>query len=75
MCIRDSFTTVPDPDLMLQKAGIQRQHLRFLELDDEVAQCVETRKDAVIGTPWRLEPVSYTHLDVYKRQPQGSRSS
>ena len=54
--VLDYFTTVPDPDLMLQKAGIQRQHLRFLELDDEVAQCVETRKDAVIGTPWRLEP-------------------
>jgi hypothetical protein len=50
------FTTVPDPDLLLQKAGIQRQHLRFLELDDEVAQCVETRKDAVISTPRRLEP-------------------
>lgn len=50
------LNTVPDPDLMLQKAGIERQHLRFLELDDEVAQCVETRKDAVIATPWRLEP-------------------
>jgi phage gp29-like protein len=50
------FTTVPDPDLMLQKAGIQRYQLQFLELDDEVAQCVETRKDAVIATPWRLEP-------------------
>lgn len=50
------LTTVPDPDLMLQKAGIERQYLRYLELDDEVAQCVETRKDAVIATPWRLEP-------------------
>ena len=50
------LTTVPDPDLMLQKAGIARQYLRYLELDDEVAQCVETRKDALVATPWRLEP-------------------
>lgn len=50
------LSTVPDPDLMLQKAGIERQHLRFLELDDEVAQCVETRKDALIGIPIRVEP-------------------
>ena len=54
--VLDYLSVVPDPDLMLQKAGIERQHLRFLELDDEVAQCVETRKDAVIGIPWRLEP-------------------
>lgn len=50
------LNTVPDPDLMLQKAGIERQHLRFLELDDEVAQCVETRKDALLAVPRRLEP-------------------
>lgn len=50
------LSTVPDPDLMLQKAGIERQHLRFLELDDEVAQCVETRKDALLAVPRRLEP-------------------
>lgn len=50
------LSTVPDPDLMLQKAGIERQHLRFLELDDEVAQCVETRKDALLAVPHRLEP-------------------
>lgn len=54
--VLEYFCTVPDPDLMLEKAGIQRQHLRYLELDDEVAQCVETRKDAVLITPWRLEP-------------------
>jgi phage gp29-like protein len=54
--VLEYFTTVPDPDLMLQKAGIARQHLRLLELDDEVAQCVETRKDAVLNMPWRLEP-------------------
>lgn len=52
----DYLSIVPDPDLLLQKAGIQRHDLRFLELDDEIAQCMETRKDAVVGTPWRLEP-------------------
>jgi phage gp29-like protein len=54
--VLDYLSVVPDPDLMLQKAGIERQHLRFLELDDEVAQCVETRKDALLAVPRRLEP-------------------
>lgn len=48
--------TVPDPDEMLLKAGIKRHQLRQLELDDEVAQCVDTRREAVIATPWRIEP-------------------
>lgn len=50
------FSTVPDPDLLLQKIGIRRHQLRLLELDDEIYQCMETRTDAVIGTPWRIEP-------------------
>lgn len=50
------LTTVTDPDEMLQKAGIKRYQLRQLELDDEVAQCVDTRREAVVATPWRIEP-------------------
>lgn len=46
----------PDPDEMLRKAGIQRYQLKQLELDDEVAQCIDTRTEAVIATPWHLEP-------------------
>ncbi len=50
------ITTVPDPDEMLAKAGIKRHQLRQLELDDEIAQAVDTRREAVVATPWRLEP-------------------
>lgn len=46
----------PDADTMLAKAGIQRWQLRQLELDDEVSQCIETRKDAACAVQWRLEP-------------------
>lgn len=48
--------TVADPDEMLSKAGIKRYQLAQLELDDEVAQCMDTRVEAVVATPWRLEP-------------------
>lgn len=50
------LTTIPDPDLLLSKAGISRYQLRQLELDDEVAQCMDTRREAVVATPWRIEP-------------------
>jgi len=50
------ITTVPDPDEMLAKAGIKRYQLRQLELDDEVCQAMDTRREAVVATPWRLEP-------------------
>ncbi len=50
------LTSIPDPDLLLQKAGIQRYQLRQLEMDDEVCQAKDTRVEAVVSTPWRLEP-------------------
>jgi hypothetical protein len=50
------LTRFPDPDDMLLKAGMSRANLRVLEYDDEVAQCVDTRREALIATPWRLEP-------------------
>jgi hypothetical protein len=50
------LTSIPDPDLLLSKAGISRYQLRQLELDDEVAQCMDTRREAVVATPWHLEP-------------------
>ena len=50
------ITTIPDPDELLQKAGIKRYQLRQLELDDEISQCKDTRVEAVVATPWRLEP-------------------
>jgi len=50
------ITTIPDPDGMLQKAGIKRYQLKQLEMDDEISQCKDTRVEAVVATPWRLEP-------------------
>lgn len=50
------ITSIPDPDEMLSKAGIKRYQLRQLELDDEISQCVDTRREAVVATPWRIEP-------------------
>jgi phage gp29-like protein len=46
----------PDPDEMLRKAGLSRSALKITEYDDEVSQCMDTRKEAVVGTPWCLEP-------------------
>lgn len=46
---------LPDPDEILKKAGKNRQHLRELLGDDEISAALDTRRDAVIGTPWRLE--------------------
>lgn len=47
---------LPDPDEVLKKAGISRANLRAVEASDEVSQALETRREAVISTPWRLEP-------------------
>ena len=50
------LTTIPDPDQLLQKAGIKRHQLKQLELDDEISQCIDTRREAVVATPYRIEP-------------------
>ncbi len=50
------MTWLGDPDEVLSKAGLQRKDLRALEGDDEITAALETRRDAVINTPWRLEP-------------------
>jgi phage gp29-like protein len=50
------LTRLPDPDMVLQQAGLGRHELRKLETDDEIAAALETRREAVIATPWRLEP-------------------
>lgn len=79
-----AITSVQDPDEMLQKAGIRRYQLRQLELDDEVAQCKDTRVEAVVATPWRIEPnhnrsgkwltkILTPHVDGMKRDAMESR--
>lgn len=50
------LTRWPDPDEVLRKAGLTRASLRAIEYDDEIAQCLDTRREALIATPWRLEP-------------------
>jgi phage gp29-like protein len=44
-----------DTDETLKKLGIHRKELRALEGDDEITACIETRREALIATPWRLE--------------------
>ncbi|MEQ9736280.1 MAG: hypothetical protein RLN67_03570, partial [Algiphilus sp.] len=51
-----ALTRVPDPDATLRQAGITREKLRLLESDDEISAALETRRDALVNTPWRLEP-------------------
>lgn len=48
-------STLPDPDEALRRAGIARHQLRAVEMDDEVTAALDTRREAVLGTPWRLE--------------------
>lgn len=51
-----SLSRLPDPDLVLAQLGLGRHELRKLETDDEISAALETRREAVIATPWRLEP-------------------
>jgi phage gp29-like protein len=54
--IASATAKFPDPDEMLRKAGMTRALLRPLESDEEVSQCLETRREALVNTPWRIEP-------------------
>lgn len=47
---------VPDIDEVLKQAGVPRQRLNVLMYDDEIAQAVETRLDALLGLSLHLEP-------------------
>lgn len=50
------MTRIPDPDEVLQQAGVPRHKLSVLLYDDEIAQAFETRLDALLSVPMRLEP-------------------
>lgn len=50
------LTRMPDMDIVLRQAGIKREKLSTLLSDDEISQACETRLDALLGTPFRLEP-------------------
>lgn len=49
------FGNLADPDEVLRKAGVQRYQLRALTGDDEITTALDTRREALLGTPWRLE--------------------
>ncbi|SPL70319.1 phage portal protein family protein [Acinetobacter stercoris] len=51
-----NFGRQPDTDEVLRKAGIARHKLRNLLDDDEIVQAIETRIDALLATPFRIEP-------------------
>ena len=52
----NSLARLADPDLILSKLSLGREELRKLETDDEISAALETRREAVVATPWRLEP-------------------
>ncbi|MCW8041164.1 phage portal protein family protein [Acinetobacter entericus] len=60
------FGRQPDNDEVLRKAGITRHRLRVLLDDDEIAQAVETRIDALLGTPYRIEPSDTPEAEFLK---------
>lgn len=49
------FAWLGDADDVLQQLGIERTRLRRIADDDEVSAALETRKDAALNTPWRIE--------------------
>ena len=49
------LSRMPDVDDVLRRAGIRRHNLRVLLGDDEIAQATDTRLDALLATPLRLE--------------------
>jgi phage gp29-like protein len=57
------LTRMPDMDEVLRKGGIQRKSLRTLMYDDEIAQAFDTRRDALLSVPMRLEPTEGEEAD------------
>jgi phage gp29-like protein len=48
-------TTVAEPDEVLKKAGVTRAALRALTGDDDITAALDTRREALLSTEWRLE--------------------
>jgi phage gp29-like protein len=49
------FGWLGDADDVLHQLGIDRTKLRRIADDDEVSAALETRRDAALNTPWRIE--------------------
>lgn len=52
----DALQQAPEADRVLAERGLTRESLTLLETDDEIFAALETRRDACLNTPWRLEP-------------------
>jgi phage gp29-like protein len=63
-----ALTRLPDPDDVLRRAGLQRHDLRRLEFDDEISGALETRREACINTPWRLEGAEGEGKDFIEKE-------
>jgi hypothetical protein len=51
------LTSPADPDEVLRRSNIARWNLRALTGDDEITTAMDTRREALLAVPWRLEPV------------------
>lgn len=58
------FSQFPDPDEVLSRARLHRADLRRLLTDDEIYQCVETRRDALQSSPPHVEPADNPYAPV-----------
>lgn len=54
---------LPDPDELLRQAGLTRAKLSALTYDPEIGGALETRRDAVVATPHRLDVPDGTEAD------------
>ena len=58
------FSQFPDPDEVLSRARLHRADLKRLLTDDEIYQCVETRRDALQSSPPHVEPADNPYAPV-----------
>jgi hypothetical protein len=52
----NQLVEMPDPDRVLERAGLDRVELEKLTYDDEIFQAIQTREDGLQRVPIRLEP-------------------
>lgn len=57
------MTTVADPDEALRRAGVTRTSLRVVLSDADITAALDTRKEALLATPWRLEGAQSAALE------------
>ena len=68
--IKVTLTVAPENELFARR-GLQKDGRVQKYIDSEVLRCCDSYVPMLTG---KLKPVSYTHLDVYKRQVLSSRA-